>query len=118
MRSSTLRNKLAALVGARSLLLIFLLLLPASRAWGYRPFVSTDAAVADLKELEIELGYFNLERSRGKHTFIVPKAVLNYGIITGLEAVAEFEVAKTPDEGLQLIDPGVFLKAVLKGSGS
>ncbi len=31
---------------------------------GYRPFVSADAAVADLKEIEIEIGYFNLERDR------------------------------------------------------
>jgi len=27
-------------------------------AWAYRPFVSTDAAVADAKDGEIELGYF------------------------------------------------------------
>jgi hypothetical protein len=25
-------------------------------AWGYRPFVSTDAAIADPREVEIELG--------------------------------------------------------------
>ena len=31
------------------------LLLPTC-AWAYRPFVSTDAAVADPKEVEIELG--------------------------------------------------------------
>jgi hypothetical protein len=39
--------------------LLVILLFPAW-AWAYRPFVSTDAAVADPKEFEIELGYFNL----------------------------------------------------------
>src|SRR5574337_1328521 len=90
------------------------LLLSASTAWGYRPFVSTDAAVADPKELEIELGYFALERNKGANTFIVPKVVLNYGIVRDLEVVGEFQVAKPPDEGVQLVDPGLFLKAVLR----
>src|SRR5574337_557500 len=96
------------------LLLTASLLLPASTAWGYRPFVSTDAAVADPKELEIELGYFALERNKGANTFIVPKVILNYGIVRNLEVVGEFEVAKPPDRGAQLVDPGLFLKAVLK----
>jgi len=39
-----------------------LLLLSQSVAWGYRPLVSADAAVADVKEMEVEIGYFNLER--------------------------------------------------------
>ncbi len=97
-----------------SLLLAFVLLFSASNAWGYRPFVSTDAAVADPKEMEIELGYFNLERANRENTFIVPKVVLNYGIVRDLEVVGEFQVAKPPDEGVQLIDPGLFLKAVVK----
>ncbi|MCI0528723.1 MAG: hypothetical protein L0Y56_14895 [Nitrospira sp.] len=96
-----------------SLLLIFVLLLPSS-AWGYRPFVSTDAAVADPKEIEIELGYFNLERTEEENTFVTPQLVLNYGIATNLEIVGEFEVEKSPDESTQLVDPGLFLKAVLK----
>src|SRR5574337_904287 len=96
------------------LLLTASLLLSASTAWGYRPFVSTDAAVADPKELEIELGYFNLERSRGRSSFTVPKVVLNYGVIRDLEVVGEFEVTEPSHERAQLVDPGLFLKAVLK----
>ncbi len=99
---------------ARSLLLTFVLLLPASHAWGYRPFVSTDAAVADPQEMEIEVGYFNLERAEEANTFIIPKVVFNYGVIRDLEVVGEFEVAKPPEEDVQLVDPGLFLKAVLK----
>ena len=41
-----------------------LLLMPWA-AWADRPFISTDAAVADQCELEIELGYFTLEQSKG-----------------------------------------------------
>lgn len=106
-------NKPAASVGTRILLLL-LLLLPASRAWGYRPFVSTDAAVAEPQEMEVELGYFNLERTNRENTFIVPKIILNYGLVKNLEIVGEFEVAKPPEGKLQLVDPGLFLKAVLK----
>ncbi len=97
-----------------SLLLVLLLLFSSSPAWGYRPFVSTDAAVADVKEIEIELGYFNLERDRGKNTFIVPKTVLNYGIIQNLELVGEFAVEEPPHRSARLVDAALSLKAVLR----
>ncbi len=97
-----------------SLALASVLFLPLSAAWGYRPFVSTDAAVAGPKEVEIELGYFNLDRAQKKNTFTIPKIVLNYGIIRNWEVVGEFEVKEPPDENVQLADPGLFLKAVVK----
>jgi hypothetical protein len=93
---------------AWSLLWTCVLLLPASRAWGYRPFVSTDAAVAEPQEMEVELGYFNLERTNRENTFIVPKVILNYGLVRNLEIVGEFEVAKPPEGKLQLADPAFF----------
>ena len=62
--------------------------------FGYRPFVSTDAAVADVNEMEIELGYFNWEREKGNTTFLSPKAVLNYGFIHNLEVVGGFRSEK------------------------
>jgi hypothetical protein len=83
-------------------------------AWGYRPFVSTDAAVVDPREVEIELGYFNLERANEENTFITPKVVLNWGLVRNLEVVGEFEVEKAPEESAQVVDPALFLKAVLK----
>ncbi|HEX9446001.1 MAG TPA: hypothetical protein VGA73_17910 [Candidatus Binatia bacterium] len=89
------------------------LLLPAA-AWAYRPFVSTDAAVADVKELEIEIGYFNLERNKGNSTFIIPQAVLNYGVIHNLELVAEFAVEEPRHSSTRLVDFALSLKAVLK----
>lgn len=97
------------------LVLVFLVMLDCrSYAWGYRPFVSTDADVVDPREVEVELGYFNLERANEENTFITPKVVLNWGLIRNLEVVGEFEVEKAPDESAQLVDPALFLKAVLK----
>jgi len=95
-------------------LAVVLLFFSESVAWGYRPFVSTDAAVADVKEMEIELGYFNWERERGQNTFIVPKAVLNYGLIHNLELVGEFAVEEPSRGPVRLADPALSLKAILK----
>ena len=82
--------------------------------WAYRPFFSTDAAVADPQEAEIELGYFTLEHARGQQTFTLPSLVLNYGLWRDLEVVAELAVARDPSGELNLVDPGLFAKAVLK----
>src|SRR5215813_14159261 len=83
-------------------------------ASGYRPFVSTDAAVADPKEIEIELGYFTLERKKDENTFVIPRAVLNYGLFRNWEAVAEFAIQRAPDAELDVIDPAISLKGVLR----
>ncbi len=89
------------------------LIVPSS-SWAYRPFISTDAAVADPQEVEIELGYFTLEREKGENSFVIPRVVLNYGLFRNWEAVAEFAVRRAPDADVNLIDPAVFLKSVLK----
>ncbi|HKA56704.1 MAG TPA: hypothetical protein VKJ47_23925, partial [Candidatus Binatia bacterium] len=81
----------------------FVLFLPASHAWGYRPFVSTDAAVADPQEMEIELGYFTLKGAAQKNTIITPRVVVNYGIAWNWEVVGEFAVEKPPDESAQFV---------------
>src|SRR5438128_2366422 len=96
------------------LLLPFALLLPSSPAWGYRPFVSTDAAVAAPQAMEIELGYFNFKRAEQKNTFITPRVVVNYGIAWNWEIVGEFGVEKPSGKDVRLTDPGLFLKAILK----
>lgn len=83
-------------------------------AWAYRPFVSTDAAVADPNEVEIEVGAFTIERDRGENAFVIPRAVVNYGLLKNWEAVAEFAVRRSPDAQLNLIDPALLLKGVLK----
>ena len=85
-----------------------------SSALAYRPFVSTDAAVADPKEIEIELGYFTLDRTKDENTFIIPRTVINYGLFKNWEAVAEFAIQRAPDATLDVIDPALSLKGVLK----
>ena len=44
-------------------LLMIVLRFPVTDAWGYRPLVSTEAAVADPQDMEIELGYVTLKRA-------------------------------------------------------
>ena len=109
-------NKL--LQGWRSavvLVTVFLLTIGHSTpAVGYRPFVSTDAAVADPREVEVELGYFNLECEDEEDVFVVPQVVMNYGMSQDWELVGEFDVEKPPDAAAKLVNPGLFLKGVLK----
>jgi hypothetical protein len=87
------------------------LLVPVS-AWAYRPFVSTDAAVAEPKEVEIEGGYFNLDRNRHENTISTPHTVLNYGVAKNVELVGEFTLQESPD--VELTDLSLSVKAVLR----
>src|SRR5499426_894896 len=84
----------------------------AAPAAAYRPFISTDAAVADPKAVEIELGYFNVEHTRGENMFTTPSVVLNYGLVRNWEAVAEFGIVSSP--GFDVTDPALSLKGVLR----
>lgn len=99
---------------AFSLLPISWVLVFYNSAWGYRPFVSTDAAVADVKEVEVELGYFNLERAKGKNNFIIPTVVLNYGFMPRVEVVGEFAVEEPAHARTRLTDAGLSLKAIVR----
>jgi hypothetical protein len=99
---------------SRKLPIGLLLFFAPGSALTYRPFVSTDAAVVDVKEMEIELGYFNWKRKKGKTTFIAPRAVLNYGFIRNAELVGEFAVEEPSHGSARLADAALSLKAVLK----
>src|SRR2546421_5231473 len=98
----------------RSVLGLVLLCLLAPSAWGYRPFVSTDAAVVERARMEIELGYLTLVRTQGENTFVIPQVVLNYGLTPTLELVGEFKGEEAPETRPQLVDPALSLKAVLR----
>lgn len=69
------------------------------RALAYRPFVSTDAAVADRGDVEIEFGYAGFRRSDGRTTIVAPTVIANIGLGRGLEAVAEFELVNDLSRG-------------------
>src|SRR5499427_8340283 len=107
-------NRDARDVACSITLVLVLLCLLASSAWGYRPFIATDAAVAERARMEIELGYLTLVRTQGEHTFMIPQVVLNYGLAQTVELVGEFHGEEGPETGLQLVDPALSLKAVLR----
>lgn len=68
--------------------------------------------MADPREVEVELGYFNLARTSGTNTITTPGLVLNYGVVKNLELVGEFRLDVRPD--VELTDPALSVKGVLK----
>jgi len=63
-----------------------------SVALAYRPFVSTDAAVADAGEVEVELGYAGFRRDGSGTTIVAPALIANLGVTRDLEVVGEFKL--------------------------
>ena len=110
----TLGSAITRLVPIHAILVLALSILCSSSALGYRPFVSTDAAVAERHRMEIELGYVTLTRTQGENTFTAPQLVVNYGLAQNLELVGEFKVEEPRDAGPQLVDPALSVKAVLQ----
>lgn len=71
-----------------------ILLLSLAAAWplaasAYRPFNSTDAAVAAKGELELELGPLGYLAQGPDKTLVAPSLVLNWGFADGWEVVLE-----------------------------
>jgi hypothetical protein len=87
-------------------------------AWpaaAYRPFDGTDAAVADLKEVEIELQPFGRFQAGTDRTLIAPEVVFNYGFAERWEMVlqGQMETPITPTGPSSLAATGAFLKYVI-----
>jgi len=84
----------------------------------YRPFDATDAAVADVNELEIEFGPAQPRWSATERIVTAPAYVVNYGFAKNWELVLEgaFEhpLPPTEDTRNKLVDNGLFLKGVLR----
>jgi hypothetical protein len=86
----------------------------AAPAFAYRPFVSTDAAVAAPRTIELELGYLGLARTRGGAGPGSIQAVLNCGVRDRFEAVGEFTVQHPQDGTSRVVDAAVNLKGVVR----
>src|SRR2546422_11692527 len=71
----------------------------ATSAGGYRPFVSTDAAGADPKEVEIAVGCFTLERQKDEKALLIPPAAGDYGLLKERGAGAALPGQRTPAHG-------------------
>jgi hypothetical protein len=87
----------------------------ADPALAYRPFDGTDAAVADVGELEIEFEPAGILRSGSQNTTTGPYAIFNYGFADRWELVVQGQGhAFPPDSGPTPVSNGVFLKYVMR----
>ena len=87
----------------------------AAPAAAYRPFDGTDAAVADVGEVEIELQPAGALRAGSQTTFAGPNAVYNYGFADRWELVLQAQAQAFPeDAGPSNVANAAFLKYVLQ----
>lgn len=103
--------------GRRKLsLLLLCLLFAASPVLAYRPFVSTDADVAEYHALEVETGLFGVQRlPGGRNEYIEPDPiVLNYGAFHDVEVVGQFDTYEPDGQATLFGDPELAMKVVLK----
>jgi hypothetical protein len=86
-----------------------------SPAFAYRPFDSTDAAVAAKGEVEIELQPAGGLRDESGTSLIAPATVINYGFAEDWEAVLQGlgQTPLSPSGPTSLRAVGAFLKGVL-----
>jgi hypothetical protein len=87
-------------------------------AWAYRPFDGTDADVAHLGEVELEVGPVGWIGEGRQHAYS-PAFIFNYGLIPRVELVIEAHGRQIFDTGvdgprLRFVDGGAFLKTVLR----
>jgi hypothetical protein len=86
-------------------------------AAAYRPFDGTDAAVADLGEVEIELQPAGVLHAGSSTTLAGPNAVYNYGFADRWELVLQAEAQAFPEAaGPSSVPNGAFLKYVIQFS--
>jgi hypothetical protein len=83
-------------------------------ALAYRPFDSTDAAVADKGEIEIEASPASFRHDDSGPIWIVPAAKLNYGFSNNWELVLEGQLEHPRTEPAALVDNALSLKTVLR----
>jgi hypothetical protein len=88
----------------------------AQPAAAYRPFDGTDAAVASLNEVEIELQPVGRMQAGPQSTLIAPAVVYNYGFAERWEMVlqGQVETPLSPGGPSSLAATGAFLKYVVQ----
>jgi hypothetical protein len=96
-----------------------LFLATSSTVFAYRPFDSTDAAVAGPGEFELELGPLGRLREGAKRFRVAPAVIGNIGLPQDMELViqGQREVALDREVGeprSSVVDNGVFIKQVLR----
>src|SRR5689334_14119034 len=95
------------------------LVVAGSVAWpisasAYRPFDSTDAAVADKGAFEVELSPLSYRHDDDGTAWISPSARLNYGFAEDWEVVLEGQAEHFTHMRSQVADSALSLKGVLQ----
>jgi hypothetical protein len=85
-----------------------------SCAFAYRPFDSTDPAVAALGEFEVELSPVSFRHEDGGTTWIAPQLRLNYGFAHDWEVVLEGQGEYPHHQIGELVENALSLKSVLR----
>jgi hypothetical protein len=83
-------------------------------AFAYRPFDSTDPAVAEPGEVEIELSPVSFRRDDSGETWIAPQLRLNYGFARNWELVVEGQGEHAQGASSAILDNAVFVKHVVR----
>ncbi|MBI4971702.1 MAG: hypothetical protein HZB37_09590 [Planctomycetes bacterium] len=86
-------------------------------AFAYRPFVSTDASVAEKGKADIELGMFDISSQDDNKEIKVPSLRLNYGFIKNWEFVYESDLqiyASQEARNVELIEPAAFFQGIIR----
>jgi hypothetical protein len=83
-------------------------------ALAYRPFDGTDAGVANLDEVEIELQPAGHLQTGSQSTLVAPAVVYNYGFAERWEMVLQTEVDSPPGSPSSFAASGAFLKYVIQ----
>jgi hypothetical protein len=99
------------LVGIAGAAVICLFAQPAA---AYRPFDGTDAGVADLNEVEIELQPAGQLKAGPQSSLVAPAVVYNYGFAERWEMVLQTEVDSPPGSSSSFAASGAFLKYVIQ----
>lgn len=105
--------------GSRTALLLAAGLAVPLAARAYRPFNSTDAAVAEEGQVEIELGPLGLVREGSDRWLVVPSVILNWGFAERWELVLEGRHfvhlgSEGPQPRLRVQDSALSLKTILR----
>jgi hypothetical protein len=87
--------------------------------WAYRPFDSTDAAVAAPGQVELELGPLGYVANPGRRFLAAPSVILNLGLFSNWELVLQgrhFVLVDGPagEPRFRLVETGLFLKGVVR----
>ena len=85
-----------------------------SSAFAYRPFDSTDPAVADVGDIEIELSPVSFRHDDSGPTWIVPELRLNYGFAEDWEVVLEGQAEHPHSARSALVANALSLKTILR----